>query len=86
MGCEVAFEAARGLADHLRTARAAAKQNVQDRPVSSVLMASARPARYTCWEEFWYGTDEEPPVWVAIAMLIFIFFVVMYFGVGWRPV
>ena len=49
------------------------------------MQESVRPARYTCWHEFWYGTDEEPPLWVAIAMFLFIFFVVMYFGVGWRP-
>ena len=60
VGCEVAFEAAGGFADHLRTARAAAKQSVQDRPVSSVLTASVRPARgvgVRClWRWRWWGS------------------------------
>ena len=50
---------------------------------------SVRPARNTCldqfWHEFFYGTDEDPPLWIAIAMFLFIFFFVMYFGAGWRP-
>ena len=33
------------------------------------------------WNQFWHGTDEDPPGWLAIALLGVIGFATWYFGI-----
>ena len=46
------------------------------------MQGRVRPARNTFWDEFWHGTDEEPPIWVNIVVFLLILFVVAYVGMG----